>query len=109
MKGSKGPAVILRPLRYAIIPVVIAAMTIGIFSSYLADFQDLVRGDSLLQTAFEVGQLKHVGLSNDFSAGGSSLAVGITDASARGILICLQECLPSYFAPIFLKPTIRWH
>ena len=84
--GQKGPAAIFRPLRFAIYPIVIAVVTIAVFSSYLNQYKNLVAQTSLLGTAIEVGVYKHTGLSTDSTAGGSSLAIGITEASIGGVL-----------------------
>jgi len=80
-KGQNGPVAILRPVRLAIYPVVIVGITIAIFSTYLDQYRQLITEASLLEAALEVGLVKHVGLSTNPTAAGSSLPVGIAGPS----------------------------
>jgi len=104
LKGEKSSlAALLRPLRYAFYPIVIAVVTIAIFSSYLNQYKNLVAQTSLLGTAVEVGVYKHTGLSTDSTAGGSSLPIGIADPSVGGLI----EYLPiGMFTFSFLREFI---
>jgi len=83
-RDQRGPAAILRPLRYSILPVVIGGIMIAVFSSYIARYGFVQEEASLIKGALEVGMYKHVGLSTD--AVGSGLALGITEASVGGVL-----------------------
>jgi len=83
-RDQRGPAAILRPLRYSILPVVIGGIMITIFSSYFAQYKFVLEEASLIEAALEVGMYKHAGLSTD--AVGSGLAIGITEASVGGVL-----------------------
>jgi len=102
-KGKSGPAGILRPVRLAIYPVVIAGIGIAIFSAYLAQYGDLLaEASSFLEAALEVGLVKHAGLSTDPTAGGSSLAIGIAGPSVGGFL----EYLPFGIFTFLFRPLI---
>jgi len=101
-RAKKGPAALFRPLRNAIILVVIVVIPMEMFSLYFVGYKDLAEGASMLDTALAVGQFKHVGLSMDQSAGGSSLPIGITEFSAGGI----SRYLPYGMFTFLFRPFI---
>ena len=101
-RGQKGPAAILRPLRLAIYPLVIAGLTIAILSAYLAPYRSLVGNVSLSDAAIRTGIGIHEGLSTDTQAAGSSFTIGITEPSVRGIL----KYLPFGMFTFLFRPLI---
>ena len=101
-EGQSGPAAIFRPLRYVFYPVVIAGLLIGILSVYLAQYENFLTDASLFESALQLGVHKHVGLSTD--AGGSSLAIGITESSKGAVLRYLPFGMFSFlFRPLIFE------
>lgn len=82
--GQRGPAAVLRPALLAISLVVIAGVTVGIFSSYLKMVGSSVTGTSFIERVIQFGVRRHVGFS--LTGGGSSVPIGIIGTSAGAVL-----------------------
>jgi hypothetical protein len=101
----RGPAAILKPVGLALSVAAVAAVVIGITSAYLRErVQQLELSLSALQSLLNVGIAKHVGLSTDPHAGGSSLDIAIHEASLGALLRYLPEGITTFlFRPIIFE------
>ena len=99
-RRQKGPAAILRPVRLAIYGLIIASVTMVMFTSYLGQGVNIAPRMSLVEKAFEYGASKHVGLA---SGAASSITVSIDRQASLGAIL---RYIPTGMFTFLFRPLI---